>query len=92
MLYIDHPTRINEINLRASHLVVHGYWNDELLLVANFKKEKGEYVLTEPLPALKLIEENSAGFLEYQIEGNTNRIQVYERSGEGADLELYLIE
>jgi hypothetical protein len=88
--FIYRSQSINEINLRPNHLIVHGYWGTELLLVVHYSKVKNEYVITEPLPTLKLIEENAQGFLEYQSDGKVKKIKVYDRKGEVLPVKLEL--
>ncbi|MHA6482135.1 hypothetical protein ACX1C1_09595 [Paenibacillus sp. strain BS8-2] len=88
--FITRSKRINEINLRPNHLIVHGYWGTELLLVVHYKKVKNEYIITEPFPTLKLIEENTQGYLEYQSDGIVKKLKVYDREGEALPIELEL--
>jgi len=88
--YIWRAKDINEFTLRPDHLIVHGYWGTEFLLEVHYTKIKGEYVVTEPIPKLKLIEENNEGFLWYQSDGELKKIKIYDREGTNTYIEIDL--
>lgn len=88
--YVGRTERINEFNLKADHIIVHGYWGDELIVEVYYTKINDEYIVTEPYPNLKLIVENGEGFLLYQHDGSIKKLKVYENKETNSYLEFNL--
>jgi hypothetical protein len=88
--YIDLPSEIGEVTKVPKTIIVYGYWGENLILKAYFKRGWSGYKVTEPYPNLSLVGSKEKWYFIYNVNGYQERLFVKEVQGADFKVDLSL--